>query len=336
MTESWRTAVAEARGLEDIYPILAQRHFTAGWHKKRRSLWPKPKTEYQPLHWRYAEAAVALEQAARWIGTEDAERRNLMMFNPVGDNDYDTLRTLVAAYQTIEPGEHARAHRHTPNAMRLMLDGGPGVYTVVDGVQVPMRPGDLLLTPSWCWHSHFSNADATACWIDVLDVPLVHRLEPMFFEEHPAVYQTVTSHANPDSCPLVFPRSKILEALRSQPPLPGGERRLSLASQDQIRTLALSYIWLPEGARSLVGRTTANRIFAVSSGRGVARLAEQSIEWARGDVFCLPSWNGAEIEAGSDALILEISDEPTLRLLGFYREESPLCDQPSCAESSSR
>lgn len=56
-----------------------------------------------------------------------------MLFNPVGDNDYDTVRTLVVAFQMIKPGEYARPHRF-PNAMRLILDAGPGCYTVVDGV----------------------------------------------------------------------------------------------------------------------------------------------------------------------------------------------------------
>jgi len=46
------------------------------------------------------------------------------------------------------PGEAARSHRHTPNALRLVVDAAPGNYTVVNGKKLPMRPGDVLLTPN--------------------------------------------------------------------------------------------------------------------------------------------------------------------------------------------
>src|SRR5690606_9271348 len=158
-------AIPQVASLEELYPILNNRRFTAGWHKARPSLWKEPATPFSPQHWRYAEAASYMDQAGEWIGTDLAERRNLLMFNAVGDNDYASLPTLVAAYQMIKPGEAARAHRHTPNALRLVLDSKDDVYTVVDGVKVAMLPGDLLLTPSWCWHSHFNHSDSNAYWI---------------------------------------------------------------------------------------------------------------------------------------------------------------------------
>src|SRR5260370_25647918 len=89
---------------------------------------------------------------------------------------------LVAVYQMILPGEWARAHRHTPNALRLILDAEPGTYTQVDGVDIAMEPGDVLLTPNWSTHGHGNRGNASAYWLDFLDVPLVQLLEPMFFE----------------------------------------------------------------------------------------------------------------------------------------------------------
>ena len=73
-----------ASSLEELYPIIAANLMTAGWHKKRRSLYPEPRADYQPLHWRWDNGRIALDQAGRWIGTELAERRNLLLYNPGG------------------------------------------------------------------------------------------------------------------------------------------------------------------------------------------------------------------------------------------------------------
>ena len=123
-----------------------------------------------------------LDAAGRLINTELAERRNLILHNPIAGNDYASVRTLVAAYQMIMPGEWARSHRHTPNALRLIVDAEPGTYTVVEGQKVAMNPGDVVLTPNWRSHGHGNEGRAAAYWIDFLDVPLVQLLEPMFFE----------------------------------------------------------------------------------------------------------------------------------------------------------
>ena len=317
-------AILRAQALDDLYPVLAEQHLTAGWNKKRKSLWKQPATQFRPMHWRYADAALAMNRAGEWMSTEDAERRNLLAFNPVGDNEYDTVQTIVAAYQMIKPGEHARAHRHTPNALRLVLDAGAGVCTVVDGQQIAMRPGDVLLTPNWCWHSHFNAGEDNAYWIDFLDVPLVHRLEPMFAEELPAVHQMIVDIPEPESCPLVFTRSAAVTALVGEPAMPGGARRTLLATQDRIPTLSISYLELPAAAMSDSGLTTANRIYAAVEGTGSAEIGQTRFTWSRGDLFCVPTWTSAQIVASEDALLLEVSDEPTQRLLGFLRTEAAI------------
>lgn len=318
MTPHATDELPEVGSLEQLYPVLAGLRMTAGWHKKRASLWREPRTEHQPRHWRYALGARALAQAGRWIGTELAERRNLLLFDPVGDNDYDTLRTLVAAYQMIKPGEHARAHRHTPNAMRLVLDAAPGCWTVVDGVKLPMQPGDLLLTPGGCWHSHYNEGAQDATWIDILDVPLVHRLEPMLFDEHPRGSQPEDSA--PQAHPFYFPPSRVQPLLQAQPAV-GGVRRVVLDTQQAIRPLGIAMLRLDAGATHPVPRSTANRLYAVVSGRGSAQVGALSCEWSRGDVFTAPAWHAQALAATEDAQLLEVSDEAAMRLLGFYREQ---------------
>ena len=312
------TALPEVDSLDQLYPVLSTLRMTAGWHKKRASLWREPRTSYQPAHWRYALGASALTQAGRWIGTELAERRNLLLFNPVDDNDYDTLRTLVAAYQMIKPGEHARAHRHTPNAMRLVLDAAPGCWTIVDGVKLPMRAGDLLLTPGGSWHSHYNEGEQDATWIDILDVPLVHRLEPMLFDEHPQGTQAVDQA--PAAHPWYFPPARVQPLLEAEAAL-DGVRRVVLDTQAAIRPLGIAMLRICAGSSHRAPRSTANRLYAVVSGRGHAHIGGLSCEWSRGDVLAAPTWHAHEFTATEDAQLLEVNDEVSMRLLGFYREQ---------------
>jgi gentisate 1,2-dioxygenase len=320
---SARAQIEGATSLDDLYGVFAANRYTAGWHKKRPSLYPEPKAEFTPQHWRYADARLALDRAGEWVGTDLAERRNLIMFNPVGDNDYATVRTIISAYQMIKPGEHAKAHRHTPNALRLILDGAPGLFTVVDGAKLPMNEGDVLLTPNWCWHSHYNEGRANGYWLDFLDVPLVHLLEPMFFEHFPGDgVQPVTSA--PNTHPFVFTRAAVIEALAGLPADARGVKRLVLDSQDAIPTIELAYLQIPRGASTAPGRrTTASRVLAVTSGEGTATIGGLTTDWRRGDVLAVPSWVPFGIAARTDALVFEVSDEPTLRKLGFWREAMP-------------
>lgn len=310
-----------AQDLSDLYTVFATHNYTAGWHKARPSLWRQPNSAFKPMHWRYREAAVALDRAGEWIGTELAERRNLLMYNPVGENDYATARTLVSAYQMIQPGEHARAHRHTPNALRLVLDSEPGLYTVVDGVKLPMNPGDVLLTPNWSWHSHYNEGKHRAYWIDFLDVPLVHLLEPMFYEEYPGGFQPVTSE--PNQHPYWFSLEWVRGELAKSKPNAAGIRRLTLPSTQYMPTMALSYLQIPAGASTGTHSSTASRIFAVTSGHGTATIGNLKAKWERGDVFVAPSWTPYELHASEDAMVFEVTDEPALRALGFYRDLDP-------------
>ena len=73
-----------------------------------------------------------------------------------------------------------------------MLDAADDVYTVVDGKRVDMTPGDVVLTPSWCWHGHANDGNETAFWLDFLDVPFVRHVGATFFEHHPDAFQRPT------------------------------------------------------------------------------------------------------------------------------------------------
>ena len=219
---------ARASSLEQIYALLARAGMENGWAKPTPSLWSAPKGSFVPAHWPYAPAKAALASAGRFINTELAERRNLILANPMPGNTYPTVRTLVAAYQMVKAGETAKSHRHSANALRLVLDTKPNAFTIVDGKKIPMEPGDVLLTPNWCWHAHANESSADAYWMDFLDVPTVHLLNPMFFEHHEEGIEPVTGTA-PDS-PARFAWADTVRRLAAAPETAPGRRDIELGN----------------------------------------------------------------------------------------------------------
>lgn len=273
-------------------------------------MWPAPKPKFRPALWRFAAARAALDQAGEFVPVEQAERRNLIMVNPIEGNVYATTRNLVAAYQCVKAGETARTHRHTPAALRLVLEAKPGTFTVVNGARVEMLPGDVVLTPSWSWHGHANETDQTSFWIDFLDIPFVQLSEAMFFEQYPAGgLEPVRSRG---ATPFRIPSA---EALGN-----GRDAKLVEIAKDIMPTIALHLMRQPAGSRVDVARTTVNNIYAVISGS--ARFTAEgglAETLGTGDVIALPCWHTHAIEAPADTTLLRVSDEPLLAKLGLAR-----------------
>ncbi len=314
-------AVAEARTLDELYPRLNALNIQAGWSKPTPSLWASPRENFAPMHWSWADGKLSLDAAGRLIGTDLAERRNLILYNPADPNRYATLRTIICAYQAILPGEIARSHRHTPNALRLVLEG-EGAYTIVDGERLAMKPNDVLLTPGWSWHGHGSESKGTCYWLDCLDVPLNHLLEPMFYEGHPQAYEPVKSR--PDRSPYIFRWADVDAALAKAKPDPEGYRgrRVELGSP-ALPTLALSMERHGVGTATKPQRTTMNQVFCVVEGRGETKIADKTFRWQRGDVVAVPAWRRYSHRITTDATMFVMTDEPVLKAFGWLRSEAP-------------
>src|SRR5215831_18446245 len=124
-----RSAEEEAMN-QDIrapyYGELGRMSFSPGWARPEPAMWPSPRPKFRPAIWRYAAARAALEQAGEFVPVEEAERRNLIMVNPIEGNIYATSRNIVSAYQMVKAGEKARSHRHTAAALRLVVQAKPG------------------------------------------------------------------------------------------------------------------------------------------------------------------------------------------------------------------
>lgn len=314
------TPKAEIKSLDDLYAEAERLDVTPGWVSRDRPIfWKEPRTDFVPAHWQYEKVKDALTSAGSLIDVELAERRNLILRNPFPNNNFATVKTLVCAYQMILPGEVAPSHRHSAHALRVILDG-KGSYSVVDGEKTPMESGDVILTPGGHWHGHGHEGTEPAYWLDGLDIPSVHLMEPMFFEEHPDKFEQVTSVGA--SSPFRFSGESILAKLDKTKGDPAGAHgpRITLETPD-MPMMGLTVETLSTGFRTPKQRSTANRIFVVMEGTGQSNVGQQTFAWKRGDTFAVPTWINFDHHASSDALLFCLSDEPLMRAFKYYRAE---------------
>ena len=156
------------------------------WPSLRAVLPPdKPRPQTRATHWSYEALRPLLLKAGELTPIEKAERRVLVLANP--GHGLEKMQASAAMYlgmQLLLPGEWAPSHRHTPNAVRMIVEG-EGAYTTVDGEKCPMSRGDLILTPTGLWHEHGHDGDEPVVWLDVLDLPLVHYLEASYHVDGP-------------------------------------------------------------------------------------------------------------------------------------------------------
>ena len=123
-------------------------------------------------------------RAVDLITAKEAERRVFMLENPGLPGSGYITNSLYCGLQVIQPGEIAPAHRHSPNALRFIIEG-EGAYTTVEGERVPMHPGDFVLTPGWTWHDHGHLGSAPVIWLDALDNPFGQFFGAIFRENYP-------------------------------------------------------------------------------------------------------------------------------------------------------
>ena len=165
----------------DYRHALTEQNLVPLWPSLRAVLPPTtPRRQTRATHWSYAAIKPLLLQAGALTPIEKAERRVLVLANP--GHGLDKMQASAAMYlgmQLLLPGEWAPSHRHTPNAVRMVVEG-EGAWTTVDGEKCSMRRGDLILTPTGLWHEHGHDGNEPVIWLDVLDLPIVHYLETSY------------------------------------------------------------------------------------------------------------------------------------------------------------
>lgn len=299
----------------------------------------------EPGHiWRWSQMQPLIEAAIAIRSMEAVERRVLSLVGPhaaeVGGAK-GTTTNLNAGLQILMPGETARPHRHSMNALRFVLSG-EGATTVVDGKPCPMAEGDLVTTPGWCWHEHVHRGEKPIVWLDVLEASLHRYLGTDAFQPGPAndVPHLTADAAFTSSClvpeipdvrtdhsPVFrYPWSEASRAVSMAPVGADGMRRVRYANpRDGGPVMALLDCWIveiPAGVTSQPIRSTANAVCAVVQGLGSSEVGGERFDWERRDVVSLPHGNWIRHRAGSEpARLFFVSDRPVLARLGLLRED---------------
>jgi len=298
-----------------------------------RPLWErvmrlKPGTAAVPAIWRWKDVAPHLARAGELITAKEAERRVLMLENPALRGSTFITTTLYAGLQLILPGEIAPTHRHTPNALRFIVEG-EGAYTTVDGERVTMRPGDFVTTPNWTWHDHGNAGSDPVVWLDGLDTAFANILGAHFREDYPQERQPVVRGEDESARLLRYPYERTRAALarlaHDADPDPAHGYRLRYTRPgtggDPFPTMAVFMQCLPAGFAGRAYRSTDGTIFCAVEGRGSVTAGDKTFDFAPHDVFVVPSWEPCRLSAAAECVLFSYSDRAAQEALGFWREE---------------
>jgi gentisate 1,2-dioxygenase len=333
--------------LAAFYDDVARADLQPLWRQQRNLMPDHPQPQTRPWLWRWKTLRALAERAGDLISIErGGDRRVLSLANPgLGGQPFATP-TLWGAVQYLGPGESAPGHRHTPGAIRFVLEG-EGVYTTVDGDACDMGPGDLVLTPNWTWHDHNNRADAPMIWFDGLDLPLVVHLEAVFFQQYPGeVLQPVQGehnrsarvfggrgllpigarkHGRRHSPLLVYRREDTdaaLDGLLAEQggPMVGLEYVDPTTGGPALPTMSCQLHRLVPGGRTTPVRRVGSSVVVVYQGTGTSVINGQRFEWGAGDMLVIPSWAAVDHQASEPADLFAITDRPIMEAFGLYRE----------------
>lgn len=314
------------------------------WEREASAM--TPGTKCVPRHWRYADVRPALMKSIGLISKRQAERRVLVLENPGLRGTTYVVNTLYAGLQAIAPGEIAPSHRHSPNALRFLIEGEGG-YTAVDGERATMRPGDFVVTPGWTWHDHGNLGVGPVVWLDGLDTAIAKFFGAAFREDHPHETHTlersegesfatyganmlpVTAGGRTHSPILLYPYDRTREALERMNaagrvhPAHGAKLRYSnpLTGGHPFPTMSTFMQLLPRGFTGTSYRSTDNAVYVIVEGSGVAQIGDQRFEFAPHDVLAAPSWSRIRFSTKEPTVIFSYSDRSAQEKLGFWRED---------------
>ena len=323
---------------------IGQHHLMPLWERAPR---PAPGGSCVPMIWRYQDVRPLLIRAVELVDHHKAERRVLVLENPGLRGSTFITCSLFAGLQIIMPGEVAPSHRHTPNALRFIVEGA-GAYTAVAGERTYMEPGDFIVTPGWAWHDHGNTGSEAVVWMDGLDTPFAQFFDANFREDYPADKHPLT-HADgyaaaaygssllpvdyrpegPATPVLRYPYERTrgaLERLAREGPVHGAHGvRLRYVNPADGRhafpTMAAFMRLLPKGFSGTSHRSTDGAVFNVVEGHGVVEIGTERYAFSAHDAFVVPPWSACRFQAESDCVLFSFSDRAAQEVLGFWREE---------------
>ena len=321
------------------------------WPSLRALLPPlKPRPNTRATHWAYADIKPLLMQAGEVTPIEKAERRVLVLANP--GHGLDKMQASAAMYlgmQLLLPGEWAPSHRHTPNAVRMVVEG-TGAWSTVDGEKCEMLRGDLILTPTGLWHEHGHDGNQPVVWLDVLDLPLVYYMEASYHVDGgrqtvlPARGERAYARGGVLPTPLFERSRKAYPMLR----YPWADARAALeslaADQPELEAVQVTYANPETGdhAENILGfyalmlrpgqvlrlpvRSPATVFHVIEGGVDVMVGEDQRFVLVEADTCCAPGYTAVALTNPSKttpAYLFMADETPLHKKLGVFEIRTP-------------
>jgi gentisate 1,2-dioxygenase len=317
---------------------------------------PPPVFKPTPHIWKWKEIEPFLYKIAEIAPLEFTERQQFLLVNPGCGGALQVTNTIRVAVSIYKPGDQAVTHRHTPNASRTILSKAGG-YTTVEGEICRAGRGDLILTPNGTWHGHGNDDDSPVIWMDVLDWPLMERLDCIWLEEEdegkvansPAPSQNWSGrHYGSGGMLPLRPDHRRGIGVGNSPMFHfrGEDIRLTLEGMAQeesdpfdgiaieftnpvdgsppFTTLAYGAHLLKPNEETLASRSSCSSLFCCISGSGTTEVAGKTLDWEENDIFVIPNhlWFQHRNKSNSKpAVLYGISDRPLLENIGHYRRQ---------------
>jgi gentisate 1,2-dioxygenase len=327
---------------------MAEKNLSGYWRLGMEGLPSEPMTAVEPCLWKWSDIHETLLRAGEVISLENSERRVVRLVNPgLNQKQAFATHTIQISFQYVKPGENARAHRHTPAALRFVVQGN-GAYTTVNGQQCVMEPGDLILTPKLTWHDHSNDSNEPMLWLDGLDFPLVTALHQVMQERYPERRQPIeknseevinqlgssVDHGPPLADFFHYKWRNTEPALRALTNSSAARDRFDgfvldyrnpLTMGPTMTTIQCAVQLLPANDETETHRHTSTVIYHVFRGKGATQIGERRFEWEQGDSFVVPLWydhRHLNRSSSDEAILFSMSDAPVLKALDLYREAS--------------
>lgn len=347
----------QSQKLTDLLEELTDNYYntyyqsSAGRGKSKTIMTTIPSPIAKPYKWDYGKTKEMLYRLSKVLTPEEAERLNVQFENP---GLKDILPAAITpstrgGIQLLLPGQKAPTHKHTANAFRLVMEAPKeAAYTVVNGVELPMHPGDVILTPNWTWHDHHNDSNGDVIWFDGLDIILAYWIGGIFYSQPKGenspnkVIQSGVENIGeygsglvPDSVhdlkdhdPLFYyPYSKSRVALSALARRKASDDSVVLEYSDPFGgsvfpSMGLKLTLVRAGKSTPSIRRTENAVFICLEGEGTISLTSgESFDMKLHDIAVVPTWEEYTIKAkGSDLVMFSYSDEPVFRALEMFRE----------------
>lgn len=329
----------------DYRQALTAQNLVPLWPSLRAVLPPgQPGPRTQPTMWPYESLRPLLMKAGELTPIEKAERRVLVLANPGhGLEKMQASSSIYLGMQLLLPGEWAPAHRHTPNAVRMIVEG-EGAYTTVNGEKCPMQRGDLILTPTGLWHEHGHDGEKPVVWLDVLDLPLVYYIEASYAVEgekqelkpgqrdraylRGGVVPSPVFTRGTDAYPMLrYPWAEVraaLEALAVERPDIEAVQVAYVDPEDGSdcqNILGFSALMLRPGETLALPARSPAMVFHVIDGGATVSVDAATFTLAEADTCCAPGFSRVTLKNRSTdepAFVFIADESPLHRKLGLY------------------